>query len=94
MLVELVSETMHKPANKIDIHAPLSDMGIDSLMAVELQYGVSTRFGVDIPVLELVRSGSIYELAEDLLDRMKLSHEGGGSSDGASAEGSQEQAVA
>jgi acyl carrier protein len=77
MMVELVSETMHKPANKIDINMPLSDMGIDSLMAVELQYGVSTRFGVDIPVLELVRSGSILELAGDLLDHMKIPHEGG-----------------
>jgi acyl transferase domain-containing protein/acyl carrier protein len=76
MMVELVSETMHKPANKIDINMPLSDMGIDSLMAVELQYGVSTRFGVDIPVLELVRSGSILELAGDLLDHMKIPHEG------------------
>jgi acyl transferase domain-containing protein/acyl carrier protein len=76
MMVELVSETMHKPANKIDINMPLSDMGIDSLMAVELQYGVSTRFGVDIPVLELVRSGSIFELAGNLLDHMKIPHEG------------------
>lgn len=76
MLVEIVSETMHTPANKIDINMPLSDMGIDSLMAVELQYGVSTRFGVDIPVLELVRSGSIFQLARVLLDRMKVPYEG------------------
>jgi acyl carrier protein len=75
MIVELVSETMHKPANKIDINMPLSDMGIDSLMAVELQYGVSTRFGVDIPVLELVRSGCILELAGALLGHMKIPHE-------------------
>jgi acyl carrier protein len=72
MVVELVAETMHKPANKIDINEPLSDMGIDSLMAVEMQLGLSTNFGVDIPVLELVRSGSILELAGDLLSYMKI----------------------
>jgi acyl transferase domain-containing protein/acyl carrier protein len=94
MIVELVSETMHKPANKIDIQMPLSDMGIDSLMAVELQYGVSTRFGVDIPVLELVRSGCILELALTLLDYMKVSHEGASSSDEKPDEASKEQAVA
>ncbi|MES9941410.1 MAG: type I polyketide synthase [Candidatus Thiodiazotropha sp. 6PLUC2] len=86
MVVELVSETMHKPANKIDINMPLSDMGIDSLMAVELQYGVSTKFGVDIPVLELVRSGSIFELAGLLLDHMKIPHDGDGSSNISSEE--------
>ncbi|MCG8037723.1 MAG: type I polyketide synthase [Candidatus Thiodiazotropha taylori] len=94
MIVELVSETMHKPANKIDINMPLSDMGIDSLMAVELQYGVSTRFGVDIPVLELVRSGCILELAGTLLDHMKVAHEGSASSTQATTERDTEQAVA
>jgi acyl transferase domain-containing protein/acyl carrier protein len=94
MLVELVAETMHKPASKIDIHMPLSDMGIDSLMAVELQYGVSTRFGVDIPVLELVRSGCIFELALNLLDHMKVSHEGSTSASRADNEETTEQAVA
>jgi acyl transferase domain-containing protein/acyl carrier protein len=93
MVVELVSETMHLPANKIDINMPLSDMGIDSLMAVELQYGVSTKFGVDIPVLELVRSRCILELAEDLLAHMKIPHEGAANSK-ASSEVSEEKAVA
>ncbi|MES9993877.1 MAG: type I polyketide synthase [Candidatus Thiodiazotropha sp.] len=91
MVVELVAETMHKPANKIDIQMPLSEMGIDSLMAVELQYGVSTKFGIDIPVLELVRSGCILELAGNLLDHMKVPHEGSAAK---SNEGSAEQAVA
>jgi NADPH:quinone reductase-like Zn-dependent oxidoreductase/acyl carrier protein len=94
MVVELVAETMHKPANKIDIHMPLSEMGIDSLMAVELQYGVSTRLGVDIPVLELVRSGCILELAANLLDHMKISHEGDVSGIKRSDEVPSEQAVA
>jgi NADPH:quinone reductase-like Zn-dependent oxidoreductase/acyl carrier protein len=94
MMVELVSETMHKPANKIDINMPLSDMGIDSLMAVELQYGVSTRFGVDIPVLELVRSGCILELAGVLLDHMKIPHENDATGKTSSEEPNKEQAVA
>ena len=93
MMVELVSETLHKPANKIDINMPLSEMGIDSLMAVELQYGVSTKFGVDIPVLELVRSGSIFELAGILLDHMKIPHESGAPNK-ALAEEPKEMAVA
>jgi acyl transferase domain-containing protein/acyl carrier protein len=93
MIVELVSETMHKPANKIDINMPLSDMGIDSLMAVELQYGVSTKFGADIPVLELVRSGSILELAGNLLDHMKVSHKGDASLNETPNEVPAEQAV-
>jgi acyl transferase domain-containing protein/acyl carrier protein len=93
MIVEVVSETMHKPANKIDINMPLSEMGIDSLMAVELQYGVSTKFGVDIPVLELVRSGCILELAGTLLDHMKVSHEGSNASQ-SSDEASKEEVVA
>ena len=94
IVVELVAQTMNKPAEKIDINMPLSDMGIDSLMAVELQHGITTNLGVDIPMLVLIRSGSILELAKVLLDQMKVSHDGSATATETSNEAPAESTVA
>jgi acyl carrier protein/short-subunit dehydrogenase len=77
MLAEFVAETMRMPASRIDINEPLSEMGIDSLMAVELQVCINTKLGIDFPVLELIRGGSIMGLANELLVRMKTIAGGG-----------------
>jgi hypothetical protein len=48
-------------------------MGIDSLMAVELQIGIEVAFGVEISALELTGGASIRQLTQSLLERMGLS---------------------
>ena len=47
-------------------------MGIDSLMAVELQIAINTAFGVELSALELTRGFSISQLTLPLLERMGL----------------------
>lgn len=78
IVAELVAETMRMPTEQIDVNDPLTDMGIDSLMAVELQVGINAKLGVEYPVLELVKGGSISGVAKDLLARMNIASESGG----------------
>jgi acyl carrier protein len=73
MLAERVAETLRIPAERIDVKQPLTDMGIDSLMAVELQIGINMTFGVELSALELTRGFSITQLATPLLERMGIS---------------------
>ena len=72
IVAELIADTMRMPSNKIDINHPLSEMGIDSLMAVELQIGINMKFGIEFPVLDLMRGESIIDLAHELLTLMKI----------------------
>jgi acyl carrier protein len=73
MLAEQVAETLRIPAERMDINRSLNDMGIDSLMAVELQIAIEMAFGVELSALELTRGASVSQLTQDLLKRMGLS---------------------
>ncbi|MFZ1084724.1 MAG: SDR family NAD(P)-dependent oxidoreductase [Terracidiphilus sp.] len=68
----LVSEIMRIPVDKIDLNIPLMDMGIDSLMAVELQAGIQTKFGIECSILQLQKGGDFAGLARTLLSQMDL----------------------
>lgn len=85
VVAEMVAETMRMPTDQIDVGDPLTDMGIDSLMAVELQVNINSKLGVEFPVLELIKGGSIAGLAKDLLARMNIASETNGESDAAPA---------
>lgn len=72
MLAEVVAEVLHVPAEKIARDRPLTDMGIDSLMTVELQTGLAARFGVEFTAVELMRGPSLDDMAALLLTRLDL----------------------
>lgn len=54
-------------AAQIDISQPLSELGLDSLMAVELAGGLERDLGKPIPVMQLLSSGSLAAIAELVL---------------------------
>ena len=66
----VVGETLRIPCERIDIDAQLSDMGIDSLMAVELQVAVKATLGVEISLMELMKGRTVASLGRDLLKRL------------------------
>jgi NAD(P)-dependent dehydrogenase (short-subunit alcohol dehydrogenase family)/acyl carrier protein len=77
MLAEQVARTLRIPAERIDTKRPITDMGIDSLMAVELQIAINSAFGVELSALELTRGFSIGQLTTPLMERMGLSQANG-----------------
>ena len=84
MLAEQVAQTLRIPAERIDVKRPLTDMGIDSLMTVELQIAINMTFGVELSALELTRGFSISQLTTPLLERMGLPASGAGDGRGQS----------
>lgn len=54
-----------EPEN-IETYRPLVEMGLDSLMAVELRNWIESRIEIDLPISQLMRSGSIDQLAESI----------------------------
>ena len=54
-------------ASKLDVHMALTDLGFDSLMAVELRNWAESTLGVHVRTMEIMRGPTIRQLAESLL---------------------------
>jgi acyl carrier protein len=66
LLVEQVAATLRLPPDKVDLQQSLTHMGVDSLMAIELQTGIGGALGIEVSPLELMKAHSIAQLAVQL----------------------------
>lgn len=76
MLKVEIGEILRIPAEKIDETRSVYDMGLDSLMGVELGLAVESRFGVRLPVMALSDSQTIAKLAEKIVQQLRHAEEG------------------
>jgi len=58
------------PESELDVGRPLVNLGLDSLMAVELKNWVDSVVGVDLAVVTLLQGASVSELAGQISTRM------------------------
>jgi acyl transferase domain-containing protein len=61
-------------AEEIDASLPISVLGLDSLMAVELKNRIASDLRVTIPTVRLLQGPSLAELAADLEPRLEAGH--------------------
>jgi acyl carrier protein len=59
---------MRMSAAKLDLNQSLIDLGMDSLMVVELQLALEQQLGVSIPTLELMDIATVGKLARRVVD--------------------------
>jgi acyl carrier protein len=72
VLIDLVAATMHLPKCKIDRKQSLINIGIDSLMAMELQTAIEKQIGSRISTLELLKGNAIEQLAALMLPSSQI----------------------
>jgi len=65
-LTELAAATLRVPAAQLNLNKPLTHMGLDSLMAIEIRNRLKTDRQVDVPVVKFLEGVSITELAREL----------------------------
>jgi acyl transferase domain-containing protein len=70
MLRERIASVLRCSPTQIDVHAPLSRLGIDSLMAVELKNRLETEAGFSLPVVALLEGPSLAQLTARLLSQV------------------------
>jgi phthiocerol/phenolphthiocerol synthesis type-I polyketide synthase C len=63
LLVEEVARIMKLAPDKVEPQRPLAELGMDSLMAVELRLAVEERFGVTVPLLALSEGATLGAMA-------------------------------
>ena len=66
-LRERLGAVLGTPAARLDIHTPITALGLDSLMAVELKNRIESELGVVLPLATLFQGPSIHDLAGTLL---------------------------
>lgn len=77
-----IGEILRIAPEKIDRDRSLYDLGLDSLMGVELALALDTRFGIRLPVMALSQSPTIHKLAERVLQQLRDAGEGKASAPG------------
>ena len=71
LVVQRVAKVCASSPGKIDRDLPLTDMGFDSLMTVELQTALKRDFGTQLPIVDLLEGVSVRQLVSSLLDRLR-----------------------
>ena len=67
LLAEQVAKILRMPAGQFDVNRSLADIGLDSLMAMELQLSIEERFGVSLPSMEFAAGLSTIQIAARIL---------------------------
>ena len=70
----LAAETgriLRQSASELDPRRPLTEMGFDSLMAVDLKMAVEERVGANLPLMSLSEGVGLSDLARKLLDETR-----------------------
>ena len=67
-LASELAAILQLPAAQVNLHLPLAQFGMDSLMAVELRTAVEARFGVSLPLFSLSEGLTLSALAARLVD--------------------------
>ena len=71
ILAEEVGQVLRLTPEKIDRNKPVFDLGMDSLMALELKLSVEDRFRIDVPLMALSDGGTINALAAQVVRQVR-----------------------
>lgn len=71
MLKSEAGEILRVSPDKIDPTRSIYDMGLDSLMGVELVVALESRFGIRLPVMALSQNPTMAKLAERIIQQLK-----------------------
>ncbi|HEX6292323.1 MAG TPA: amino acid adenylation domain-containing protein, partial [Herpetosiphonaceae bacterium] len=72
-LQERVARALRVAPEQVDLHQPLIDLGLDSLMALEVQHALEADFGVAMPMTRLLEGACLAEIVPAIIDRIDIS---------------------
>jgi phthiocerol/phenolphthiocerol synthesis type-I polyketide synthase C len=70
-LAAQLAKILHMPADEINRFRPLAELGMDSLMGLELRLAMQRQLGVDIPLVSLSEGWSVDSIAAKIVARLR-----------------------
>jgi acyl carrier protein len=70
-LREQAARVLRLPAAGLDTELPLNNLGIDSLMAIELKNRIEADLGVTVPMVKFLEGPSVRDLAGFLAEKLE-----------------------
>lgn len=70
LLAGEIGKILRISPDEIDAHKPLSDIGMDSLMALELRMSAERQLGIDIPLMSLANGATLVDLSTRVANRV------------------------
>ncbi|HEY5717514.1 MAG TPA: SDR family NAD(P)-dependent oxidoreductase, partial [Motiliproteus sp.] len=71
MLAHELSRILLIPEEQVDVERSVYDMGLDSLMGVELMVAIESRFGINVPVMVLSEAPTLNKLSAYLIAQLR-----------------------
>ena len=81
LLATEIGKILRISPEEIDPHKPLSDIGMDSLMALELRMSAEQQLGIDIPLMSLANGATLIDLSSRVANRVLGEESASGVSD-------------
>lgn len=78
VLRDKVARILGDSSDRLDVEKSLVQLGVDSLMAVELRNWIEEELRVTLPIVELMRSPTLMRLAELVSEQWAKSEDGAG----------------
>lgn len=69
-LKEMVAGVLGIPTSRLDINKNLMNMGLDSLMGLELKNRIEANLGIDLPVTTMLQDPSVSRMIGDLIEQI------------------------
>jgi acyl carrier protein len=69
-LLEQVARVLGLSAVKPEVHQPLSNLGLDSLMAIELKNRIVLDLGINLPIAHFLQGPSIDQATTFILEQL------------------------
>jgi acyl carrier protein len=65
-----IAAVLGLPASRLDVHQPLTRLGLDSLMGLELQNILESELSVTVSLMQLLTNASVAKLSELLVEKI------------------------
>ena len=73
LLLTEIEQILRLPREKLDLNSSVFDLGMDSLMGMELVLAIEERFAVKLPVMALTEGATISRIAERICGQLLTS---------------------
>lgn len=70
-----VARILRLSAAEVDLGRPLDELGLDSLMALELRMNVENKFGIELPLVAITSVKNLHDLGRRMLQTLRAGDE-------------------